>query len=435
MRIGHVLAVPAVSALLAGTVACGDEHVPDPVSGIETVNLDGVARAPAGRDAPVARTVAGANRFGAELVGRLDDGNGPTNVVVSPLSVAYAFGMLRAGAAGESRRQLDETFGFPEGGPDRAFNASSRRLVSTDGPPAPAEEKRDQDQDPPEPTVAIANGLFVDDEVEPAEDFLRVLAKQYGAGVQRLDLDDPAGLDQINRWVSEQTADRIPSLFDELESEDPALVLANAIYLKAEWASTFSEGDTTEAAFHAPEEEVRVATMRQQGSFGYVEGDGYRAVELPYAGGELAMRILLPDDDGEGGPAPAALLTPEVSDEVATELRSRQVDLSMPRFDFSSDADLTTVLGKLGLDLETIDLSGIAANLEVTQAVHRANITVDEQGTEAAAVTGIEVGVNSAPAPEDPVRMRVDRPFAFTIVHTETNTPLFLGQVADPARG
>jgi serpin B len=170
--------------------------------------------------------------------------------------------------------------------------------------------------------------------------------------------------------------------------------------------------------------------MHQIGKLRYASGSGWQAVELPYAGSDLAMRIVVPT----GRTAPADLLAPSVQAAVATGLRPSMVDLSLPRWKATSGVDLGAALPRLGMPTPfgpAADFSGIAAGLRIQQAVHRATITVDEWGTEAAAVTGLAFAT-SGMAPGSAVTVRADHPFAFSIVQTSTGVPLFVGHVADP---
>ena len=169
--------------------------------------------------------------------------------------------------------------------------------------------------------------------------------------------------------------------------------------------------------------------MRQEGDLRYAIADSWQAVELPYADSNLAMWILVPTDQT----TPAELLAPDTFADVATSLAPGRVDLSMPRWDFATDLDLIPPLRELGMEVpfdQGADFSGMLPGVWLDQAVHRANITVDEWGTEAAAVTGLAFP-SSLPPPSD-VTIRADHPFAFAIVDTNTGTPLFIGHVADP---
>ncbi len=429
------VAVPL--ALVAG---CGGGTTAGPGGGAVLV-AEGVSRVEPAADTPVAPAVTGMTRFGYDLL-RAMDSDADGNVVLSPLSIAYAFGMAEAGAAGETRQQIDATFGFPAGGPHEPFNLLTRQIGAQDTPrPRTPPTTRDPGErhEPRPPILAIANGLFVQQDYPVKQDFLRTLAEQYGAGARPVDFErqNTAAADIINEWVRTQTADRIEKLFDALDT-DTRLVLANAVYLKADWASSFQRSATEDKPFRlAGGRDVTVPMMRQQASFGYAKGDGWQAVELPYADSDLAMRVLLPSGSGK----PLDLLAPATMAAVGKALLPKRVDLALPRWDFGKvdQIALGTVLPKLGMTLPfergRADFSGMtdAEELYIGQAVHRANITVDEDGTEAAAVTGIAMEPTSAdPGPE--ITVRVDRPFAFAVVHKPTGTPLFIGQVADPTQ-
>jgi serine protease inhibitor len=357
------------------------------------------------------------------------------NWTVSPLSIALAFGMLRAGSRGSSAREIEQVFGFPvgkvpQGTPHAALNALAAHLVTT-GPVATTPTAA-----PAAPIVAIASGLFLDrvytDRIE--QEFLATLATQYGASPTAVSFADPAAARAINDWVARQTRDRITKLFDALDPET-VLVLANAVYLKATWRNQFSEGSTTDGTFAtASGQQVAARLMRQQfHAVRYADGDGWQRVSLPYVGSELAMRVVVPTgqaaDIAALAPALAAASQPSPTD------RTAWVDLTLPKWDTATDLRLVPALRRLGMaDVfgPRADLSGIAPRLFVSDAIHRANITVDESGTEAAAVTGIAVRTVSAQVGA-PIVMRADRPFAWAIVHEPTGTPIFTGHVTNPA--
>jgi serpin B len=239
---------------------------------------------------------------------------------------------------------------------------------------------------------------------------------------------------RINDWVHEQTEERIPELLGRGAVDTlTRLVLVNAVYLKAAWQQPFAEGSTHPAPFTlADGTTVDVPTMTTETQFGYADGDGWQAVELPYVGGQLAMTIVVPDDlagfvDGLDADSFAAIVD---------SLESSYVDLSMPKFGIETKTDLADTLAAQGMPLAfdpaAADFSGITAEerLFITAVVHQANIDVDEKGTEAAAATAVAMGLSALP---EPVTMRIDRPFLFALRDVPTGTILFLGQVADPS--
>ena len=397
----------------------------------DVVQVSGASRAEPRQGAPVDATVAGLTRFAAKLYRSATSPE--RNAVLSPLSIAYAFAMARAGAGGDTAAALDETFGFPPGVAE-AFNALTNGMVTATALPragaAPAPSPGEEPQPQP-PVLAIANGLFTQRGYEIAEAFLRTLTEQYGSEVRTVDFGRPEdALTAVNAWADEHTAGRIPKILDGL---DPMtrLVLANAVYLKASWTEPFTPAG--EQPFTVAGSKVDVAMINRTLVAGYATGDGWTAVTIPYFGGRLAMRVLVPTG---GGKTPADLLTPEVLD-AAGRAGTKEVDLTMPGWDFGSTLDLRAVLTGMGLTLPfdeaRADFSRITTQeqLFIDQAVHKANITVDEYGTEAAAVTALSMRATSARV-DPPVELTVDRPFAFAVIDTTTGAPLFLGHVADP---
>jgi serine protease inhibitor len=436
----RTLAAGTVALSLFVPIGCGaaaddTETAPEARQGTGQGMLlvaEGVQRAAPATDAPVSPAISGLTAFGHDLLAAMGDDR---NLVVSPLSIGYAFGMADAGARGETKAEIEKTLGFPAGGPHQAMNALTQQIGTHDTPPPrlkPGEQQSPGTAKPP--VVSLANGLFVDHRLQVEPDFLRVLAEQYGAGARSIDFAGPKASDEINAWVRKQTADRIPKLFDQLDP-DVAMVLANAVYLKADWAARFDTTSTKPESFRREAGAVRVPTMHREAALRHTAGAGYQAVELPYAGGELAMWVLVPT----GATKPADLLAPQTLAAVGSGLTSKRVHVALPRWDFGTDTDLKPLLTKLGMsvpfDETKADFSGISRTkrMFISQAVHRANITVDENGTEAAAVTGLGMGIVSAPPPVE-ATVRADRPFAFAIVHTKTKAPLFLGQVTDPTQ-
>jgi serpin B len=238
----------------------------------------------------------------------------------------------------------------------------------------------------------------------------------------------------IDDWVSEQTENRIPKLLDRLDAST-RLVLVNAIYLKAPWQEPFSKEATVDTHFMRLDgTTVSVPTMSGAAERPYAAGDGWKAVELPYVGGSLAMTIVLPDDmaafDKRLDAAGFAAIT--------SALKPAMVDLSLPRFKTETKTDLMNVLAALGMplamDSDRADFSGITSDerLFITGVVHQANIAVDEDGTEASAATAVVMAAaTAAPA----LSVRVDRPFLFALRDTRTGAILFLGRIVDPSAG
>lgn len=281
--------------------------------------------------------------------------------------------------------------------------------------------------------LELNDALFLDPSLKVERSYLENLKKWYGAGVEQTEFPDPA-LDQINGWVDDKTHGRIPQLLDQL---DPLAVVAlvNTIYLNAKWQDPFDPDDTEDDRFRtAGGAEVIVPTMHALGTYAYAEAPGWQAVRLPYQGGELSMVVLLPTGDTD----PVDLLKADVLAAADRSFSTSEVELALPKWELETTADLTQVLRGLGMD-STFggrgDFSALTPdpNFAVTQVLQQANITVGEEGTEAAAATAIVGEAGAVPPPEGSVEFVADHPFAFAIMHDRSGVPLFQGVVADPS--
>lgn len=384
----------------------------------EIVAVEATAALPDAVDATTA--------LGAALVAAGEPGE---NRVVSPASVAVALAMLAEGARGGSAPLLEGVLGVAGEERTDAYNALQAAVLEYDGDPGSV----DEDDLPERPLLHLANSVVVDEGRDVEGEFLDRLARGYGAGVRVADLSDDSGKRSLDAWVREHTGGRIESSAIS-PGPDLVLVLQNAVLLAARWQDPFSPEVTAELPFTlASGEEVPVPTMAQRLLAAYAEGDGAQAVRLPYTEG-FAMDVVLPAP----GDRPADLsvedwyaLGEALGGPVATD-----VLLHLPTIDVKTSADLVPPLRDLGLGAlftyPEADLTGIAPDLFVGAVGHQATLTVDEEGTVAAATTEVGVTAGSAPDPAEPVVMTVDRPFAVRIVHLETGWPMFMGAIADP---
>jgi len=270
-------------------------------------------------------------------------------------------------------------------------------------------------------------------------EFLDVLAENYGAGLRLLDFVKAPEESRItiNDWVSDQTEGRIEDLIPQGEIDAlTRLVLANAIYFNAAWLNPFEEERTQDGPFYLLDGgEVTVPMMRQTELFGYAEGEGYQAVELPYDGSELSMVILLPRQ-GEFEAFEGSLNAARV-DAVLKELAHKQVALTLPKFEFESGFRLVEALAAMGMPVafsDEADFSGMTGNLDlfISAVIHKAFVSVDEAGTEAAAATAVVMEMKAA-RPTELVEVTVDRPFVFLIRDIQSGAILFVGRVLNPS--
>jgi serine protease inhibitor len=383
---------------------------PDPAA------TEPAAAAVRGFTADVYRSVAGARAGG--------------NVVCAPYSVAHALAMTRAGAAGATADEMDAVLHAPHPRPgalDAGLNAVDQLLFAryADGDGAKV------------PRLTTANALWTQRDLAVLAAFQETLAGYYGAGAYPVDFRDApeAARAEINTWVSDRTYTRIPELLKSgVVGPDTSLILTNTTYLAAAWAFPFTRTATAAAPF-TRDDGVVVDVPMMRGPFdpmGYLEGDGWRAVDVPYAGSALAMAIVMPT----AGPLAAVeeRLDGAWLGEMLRGFRTDTVQLRLPRWTFRLPAELGPVLAALGMPTAFTpyaDLSAITADqpLCIDNVVHETFIAVDEKGTEAAAATAVVIRPPSIPRGP---QFFADRPFLYVIHERSAGVPLFVGRVHDP---
>jgi serpin B len=358
----------------------------------------------------------------------------PGNVVFAPASLSVALGMAFAGARAVTAQQMSSTLHFALPGPrlHAAFDALDLALGSrgeaVDGAPP-------QGTDGAPLRLSVSNALWVDGKQTLTPPFLDVLVENYGAGVQQVDFigaPEPARL-TINQWVATETAGKIADLLPPgLITPMVRLVLTNAIYLNAAWKAPFTEPTMSYPFHRADGSDVAVPMMLGKRGFAMAAGSGFRAVELPYSGDQLSMVVIVPD----AGTFPAfeAALTVDGLSSIIKSLAPSTDGLLLPKFQFTLAVSLRDTLSALGMPAAFVadiaDFSGIdgAHDLFIRDVVHKTFIAVTEEGTEAAAATGVVLATKSA----GPL-LAVDRPFLFVVRDRPTGALLFLGHVVDPS--
>ena len=379
--------------------------------------------------------VAGNSAFAFDLYQALREED--DNLFYSPYSISLALAMTYAGARGETEQQMANTLHFilSQDRLHSAFNGLDLELAGRGEGAKGTDEEGFR--------LNIVNALWGQEDFEFLSEFLDLVAENYGAGLNLLDFVNAAEDSRIiiNDWVSEQTEGKIedliqPGVIDRLTR----LVLTNAIFFNAAWLNPFRESQTKDGPFHLLDGgEATVSMMRRTARFGLAKGDGYQAVELPYDGSELSMVILLPDtgrfEEFEGS-LDANLVRTITGGVVPT-----RVALTMPKFEFDSDFSLRDTLGAMGMPVAFIsslgpctskraDFSGMTGicDLFIKDVVHKAFVSVDEAGTEAAAATAVVMEAESLPP-----SLTIDRPFVFLIRDIETGAILFVGRVVNPS--
>jgi serpin B len=374
--------------------------------------------------------VNGDSEFAFDLYQALNKEDG--NIFYSPYSISLALAMTYAGARGETAQQMADTLHYQldQSALHSAFNNLGIELEKCGEGAKGKDEKGFR--------LNIVNAIWGQKGYKFLSNYLDLLAENYGAGLRVLDfIKNPnQSREVINQWVSDQTEGRIKDLIPE-GSITPLtrLVLTNAIYFNAAWALPFKPDATLNGPFHLISgTDVTAAMMKQTGSFKYSEGDNYQVIELPYDGQELSMVIFLPAP-GQFTAFEEAMTYQLISNILAQKNGNQYIALTMPKFEFESEFGLKETLMTMGMVepfLDTADFSGMSSqsDLHIDDVVHKAFVSVDEAGTEAAAASAVIVGTTSMPP--EPMTLTLDRPFVFLIRDIQTGTILFIGRVMNP---
>jgi serpin B len=430
MKRNLLVVVILLTIVLIGSSACLVSPGPQPVS--QTLKSDKQRIAsPVASEADLAAVVDGNNTFAFDTYQQI---KGDENLFFSPYSISLALAMTYAGARGDTAQQMASTLHYtlPQEQLHPALNSLDIAL-SQRGQGAKGKDEKGF-------RLNIVNAIWGQKDYTFLQEFLDTLAENYGAGIREIDFINAPGPSRIiiNRWVSDQTEGRIKDLIPQGAIDAMTrLVLTNAIYFNAAWQYAFLKNATFDDVFYLLNGgEVTVPMMHQTESFRYAEGNDYQAVELPYDGRELSMVILLPQTGQfksfEGG------LNSNKVDGIIGNLANKKIALTMPKYEFSSDFSLKKTLGAMGMPVAftgNADLSGMDGkhDLFISDVIHKAFVSVDESGTEAAAATAVIIAATSAPAQEKIINVTIDRPFIFLIRDIQTGAILFLGQVMNPA--
>lgn len=399
--------------------------------------------------ADVAAVVNGGNAFAFDLYRQLRVG--PGNLFFSPSSISTALAMTSAGARGQTVREMAKTLHFTLE-PKRLHPAYASLLADLN-----ARSKKGGYQ------MSVANALWGQKGYGFLPEFLQLTRANYGAGLMEVDFrrSPEAARLTINTWIERQTQSKIQELLKTGTIDTfTRLVLTNAIYFKGDWDSQFNKDATSAEPFQiSASAKVNAPMMHQTHHFGYFDAGTFHALEMPYVGKDLSMVVLLPKKAGDStelGPllSPAtgntwvadglAALEKSLSAaNVAKWLRDmswRDVIVTLPKFKTTGAFSLAPTLAKMGMpsafNPKAADFSGMNGkrDLLLSEVVHKSYVDVNEEGTEAAAATGVVITRTSASQPPPPVVFRADHPFIFLIRDMRQGSILFLGRVLDPTK-
>ena len=364
------------------------------------------------------------NGFGIKMFYELAGAEPEKNIFISPASIITALAMTYNGADGETREAMEKTLMF-EGMSMEEVNEAFADLLTILQNPDPKVE------------LVVANSLWAREGIAFNEDFLKRNEDYFGAKVTELDFNDSGAAATINKWVQEQTRDKIDSIVNPPINPETVLFLINAIYFKGEWSDPFDPDLTGNRDFNLPDGSVKeTPVMIKNDDFRYLETDDFQAVSLPYGKNErVSMYIFLPASDSSLEQFYGEMNLLNWKRWIAS-FGSMEGEVGLPRFKFEYETSLKDALAALGMgivfDESAADFSGmhpVPPNLYISEVKHKTFIEVNEEGTEAAAVTSVEVGMTAMP---ETFSMIIDRPFFFAIADDMTGSILFMGSVLNP---
>ncbi len=377
-------------------------------------------------DTKMSQLVSVNNRLGFDLFQQLQtqQSSQPKNIFISPNSIAIALGMIRNGTSGSTLAEINTVLGLDPlatENVDRSYGKLIETLNTADG----------------DVKLAIANSLWVNQNIVLKEPFISSAQDFYQAQVSNLDFADNSVKQTINQWVATQTANKIPEIVDAVSPED-ALYLINAGYFKGSWTNKFEVDATTPQPFYLePDQSKSVEMMSQNGDYRYYANEQFQAIRLPYGkNAELGMYIFLPQASSDLEQFNQELTIANWR-EWLSQMRSQPGNISLPKFKLEYDIELKDILASLGMSRvfnpAQADFSALTDSAVAIDTVkHKTAIEVNEEGTEAAGVTSIGVRITSAMPENQPFQMSVNRPFFFAIRDDITETILFMGNVRDP---
>ena len=363
--------------------------------------------------------VKGSNEFAFNLFRKVIS---QKSEIVSPISVTYALGMLNNGAAGETQAEINKVLGFGDTGAD-GINDFCRKMLTE----APNLDKLTK--------VMIANTIYMNKGYQLKSDFITKANTFYDAEPETRDFHDGQTMDVINQWASDHTEGMIPEVLKEDEF-DPSAVsyLLNAIYFKGAWSEKFDKGNTKDETFTTETgEKKQVPMMHQEHVFNYTEDETCQALSLPYGNNAYCMTILLPKE-GKTINDVAQTLTAETWKKKKLRMHGFNVDVKLPRFESKSDLGLIEIMSALGMPTaftQAADFSNFCnAPTHIGLMKQVAKIKLNEEGTEAAAITVIMMDLSASGRPSEPQRVNfhATRPFLYVISEQSTGAIFFIGQ-------
>lgn len=381
------------------------------------------------------------NAFGFKMLSTLKKDSKADNLFISPLSISQVMKMAMNGAAGKTLQQMASVLQL-DGTDPASINKQDQQMLAAITTPNASFVKMFKENGGGDPTfkLRVANSLWGNKNIVFAPDFISTCQNSYKAMVRSADFSKPQTVTEINSWTSKQTEGKIPTIIQKLRESD-LLVLINATYFKAPWEDKFEKQETKQMPFHATSGSTpKVSMMHRHARLGYQENGNFQAVRLPYADRSNAMYVLLPKES-KNVDAILASMSGQTYRNLTGNFEQKLGDLYLPKFKFDYSKKLEEALQKLGMidafsskDADFSKMIKTGPRPFVGSVIHKSYVDVNEEGTEAAAVTAMMMVGSGMPRPEQPFQMKVDRPFLFIIANETTNSILFMGIVGDPTK-
>jgi len=350
----------------------------------------------------------------------LENTDATENIIISPLSISLALSMTMNGANGSTKDAMLDALRVNGINPED-INNSYKNLT---------EALLNVDQ---RVLISIANSVWTENNFDVKSQFKNILTESYNAEAKSFDISDPLTPDIINTWIESKTNGLIKDMVESM-NENTVMLLINAIYFKGKWKSQFDSESTVQRTFYKSNDmSSEVSMMKQTSDYKIYTGNEFVLAEFPYGQGNFVMDIFLPNEN-DGINTLISYLSDNSFKEMLNQLDERETDLTMPRFKYGFKKQLKDILTELGMGIAFTDIADFSnisdISLLINDVTHQAFIETNEEGTEAAAATIVDIGFTSLPA--EPFILNIDHTFLYIIRETTTNTILFMGRVSDP---
>jgi serpin B len=402
-----------IALLVFGTLfSCQQENLTDEEIG----NLD--------MDEKAARLIEADNAFGLEVFQNIRKNSEEENIMISPLSISVAFAMAYNGADSDTKTEMENALKL-NGLTTEQINEAYKMLIK-------GLQSLDNDV-----VFEIANAIFYAEGFSVKPDFLNINKNIYDAEVEKLNFNSASSVQHINNWVANKTHDKIKQIINQLSPLD-RMVLVNAIYFNGIWTNKFDENGTHELGFSKKDgTNIEVPMMKKEEQLEYSENSLFSSIKMPYGNGQYNMVVFLPDYEKSTQDVIRELSSENWKEWMNNYEINNQVVVTMPRFKFAFETKLNKVLVEMGMEKafqpNVADFSKMSEeDLFISSALHKSFIDVNENGTEAAAVTAITISTTSIGVEPPKTYFTVNRPFIFAITEKDSNAILFIGEVQNP---